>query len=133
MAWQLLLPFFTGALLGFVSHGAGEDSALKERGRWAEATVVAVKNENSNKTAQCTLRKPHGQAIEPDLKEGHGCEDGIERGDALRVRYDPEGVADPEDESWKPESYGGLIAGLATVFVGFGVWGSVRMSRQGRE
>ncbi|WP_432096747.1 hypothetical protein [Streptomyces sp. bgisy100] len=131
-AWQLLLPFVTGALLGFVSHGAGEDAALKERGRWAEAQVVAVENENSNKTAQCTLRTLHGQAIEPDLEETHGCENGIARGDTVRVRYDPAGMAGPEDESWKPGSHGDLIAGLATVFVGFGVWGSMRMSRQDR-
>ncbi|MET8677862.1 hypothetical protein ABZW18_09780 [Streptomyces sp. NPDC004647] len=132
LAWQLLLPLVSGAVLGFVSHGAGEDSALKERGRWVNSKVVAVENDNSNKTRQCTLQKLNGQKIEPDLKESYGCEDGVERGEVLRVRYDPEGVASPE-ESWKPGSYGGLIAGLATVFVAFGMWGCMRMSRQDRE
>lgn len=132
LAWQLLLPLVTGAVLGFVSQAAGEDAALKERGRWVEAKVVAVENDNSNKTRQCTLQKPNGQKVAPDLKETDGCEDGVGRGEVLRVRYDPEGVASPE-ESWEPGSYGGVIAGLATLFVAFGTWGCVRMSRGERE
>ncbi|MFD3416917.1 hypothetical protein [Streptomyces decoyicus] len=130
LAWQLLLPLVTGSVLGFVAQGAGEDSALKERGRWVEAKVVAVKNDNSNKTRQCTLRKPNGQEVAPGLKEGDGCEDGVGRGEVVRVRYDPEGLAGPEGESWKPGSYGVVIAVLGTAFVGFGMWGSMRMSRQ---
>ncbi|MFD0168663.1 hypothetical protein ACFVJH_31660 [Streptomyces decoyicus] len=130
LAWQLLLPLVTGSVLGFVAQGAGEDSALKERGRWADAKVVAVENDHSNKTRQCTLRKPNGQKVAPELKEGDGCEDGVGRGEVVRVRYDPEGLASPEGKSWKPGSYGVAIAVLGTVFVGFGMWGSMRMSRQ---
>ncbi|MEV0599473.1 hypothetical protein AB0I82_09260 [Streptomyces sp. NPDC050315] len=133
LAWQLLIPLVTGIVLAFVSQGAGGDSALEERGRWVSAKVVAVENENSTKTAQCTLQKTNGQAIEPELEETHGCEDGVERGDTLRVRYDPEGVVGPEDESWEPGSSVGMIAVLAALFVGFGTWGCMRMSRQGRE
>ncbi|MPY60223.1 hypothetical protein [Streptomyces spongiae] len=132
LAWQLVLPLVIGSILGFATQGAGEDSALQERGRWVNSKVVAVKNENSNKTAQCTLQKLNGQEIEPELKESHGCEDGIERGDVLRVRYDPEGVVGPEDESWDPGSSVGLIAILAALFVAFGMWGCMRMSRQDR-
>ncbi|NUP14530.1 MAG: hypothetical protein HOZ81_00160 [Streptomyces sp.] len=133
LAWQLLVPLVTGSVLGFVSQGAGEDAALKERGRWVNAKVVAVENENSNKTAQCTLQKLNGQEIKPELEETHGCEDRVERGDTLRVRYDPEEVVGPEGESWEPGSYGVLIAGLATVFVAFGTWGCLRMSRRDPE
>lgn len=114
LGW-FLIPFAS-----FVAQGAGEDSALKERGRWVEAKVVAVENDNSNKNRQCTLRKPNGQEVVPGLKEGDGCEDGVERGEVVRVRYDPEGLASPEGESWKPGSYGVVIAVLGTVFVGFG-------------
>ncbi|MGW7634235.1 hypothetical protein [Streptomyces decoyicus] len=130
LAWQLLLPLVIGSVLGFVAQGAGEDSALKVRGRWGEAKIVAVENDKSNKTRKCTLRKPNGQKVAPELKEGDGCEDGVGRGEVVRVRYDPEGVASPDGESWKPGSYGVVIAVLGTVFVGFGMWGSMRMSRQ---
>ncbi|WP_346094692.1 hypothetical protein [Streptomyces olivaceiscleroticus] len=130
LAWQVFLPLVIGSVLGFVAQGAGEDAALKERGRWADAKVVAVKNENSHKTARCTLQKLNGQAIKPELEETHGCEDGVERGDTLRIRYDPLEVASPEDEHWEPGSYGAAIAVLATLFVAFGTWGCVRMSRQ---
>ncbi|MFJ8535721.1 hypothetical protein [Streptomyces sp. NPDC093591] len=132
LAWQLLLPLVTGSVLGFVSQAAGEDAALKERGRWVEAKVVAVENDNSNKTRQCTLQKPNGQEIAPDLKESDGCEDGVGRGEVLRVRYDPKGVASPE-ESWEPGSYAVMIAILSTLFVAFGTWGCMRMSRGDRE
>ncbi|MEU7482407.1 hypothetical protein [Streptomyces sp. NPDC042319] len=133
LAWQLLLPLVIGSVLGFVSQGAGEDSALKERGRWADAKVVAVKNDNSNKTRKCTLQTLNGQRIKPELTEGAGCEDGDERGEVLRVRYDPEGVVSPQDKSWEPGSSVGAIAALAALFVGFGMWGCMRMSRQDRE
>ncbi|MFI6770017.1 hypothetical protein [Streptomyces sp. NPDC050355] len=133
LAWQLVLPLVTGSVLAFVSQGAGEDAALQERGRWANAKVITVANDRSNKTRQCTLQKLNGQRIRPDLKENYGCEDGVERGEVLRVRYDPEGVAGPEDESWEPGFNGGLIAVLATLFVAFGMWGCMRMSRGERE
>ncbi|MFE1763008.1 hypothetical protein ACFW81_02115 [Streptomyces angustmyceticus] len=133
LAWQLVLPLVTGSVLAFVSQGAGEDAALQERGRWANAKVVSVANDNSNKTRQCVLQKLHGQEIKPDLKENHGCEDGVDRGEVLRVRFDPQGVAGPEGESWEPGSNGDVIAVLATLFVAFGVWGCMRMSRGERE
>lgn len=133
LAWQLFLPLVIGSVLGFVSQGAGEDAALKERGRWAEAKVVAVENDNSDKTRQCTLRQSNGQEIAPDLTEGDGCEDGVGRGEVLRVRYDPEGVASPEDASWEPGSYGVVIAVLSALFVVFGTWGCMRMSGGERE
>ncbi|MEW1753841.1 hypothetical protein ACIQU1_32785 [Streptomyces angustmyceticus] len=129
LAWQLVLPLVTGSVLAFVSQGAGEDAALKERGRWADAKVVAVAHDHSNKTRQCAVRKLNGQEIRPDLKETHGCEDGVDRGEVLRVRYDPQGVAAPEGESWEPGSQAGVIAALATLFVAFGTWGCMRMSR----
>ncbi|MPY60228.1 hypothetical protein [Streptomyces spongiae] len=129
LVWQVVPTFFAGALLAAVSGGAGNNMAMQERGKWTQARVVAL----DDRPDRCILQKPDGQEISPDLTEGNGCEDGIERGDTLQVRYDPEGAVSPVDESWKPGSYGGGIAGLAVVFVVFGTWGSTRMSRRDRE
>lgn len=127
--WQLLPMVVAAAGLGVLSLFAGQDAALQERGRVTEAKVVAVKQ---GKTDRCTLQQPNGQEIPLDLKEGDGCA-GVERGDTLRVRYDPEGAANPVAASWKPGSYGAAIAGLAAVFVAFGTWGGTRMARRDRE
>ncbi|MGW2558608.1 hypothetical protein ACWCXB_05030 [Streptomyces sp. NPDC001514] len=39
------------------------------------------------------VRVPLKQRISPDLSEGDGCKEYVEAGDALTVRYDPEGAA----------------------------------------
>lgn len=85
------------------------------------------------KTDQCTLqRRTDGTRISPTLSEGDGCRS-VSKGDTLRVRYDPEGVAGPvTDVDAESGSYGGLIAGLVLAAVAMGTWGSVRMSRWDR-
>ncbi|MFI8994883.1 hypothetical protein [Streptomyces sp. NPDC053542] len=128
--WQLLPMVVAAAGLGVLSLFAGQDTALQDRGRVTEAKVVSVKQ---GKTNRCTLQQPNGQAIPLDLKEGDGCATGVKRGDTLRVRYDPEGAANPVTASWKPASYGAAIAGLAALFVALGTWGGTRMSRRDRE
>ncbi|MFI9026197.1 hypothetical protein [Streptomyces sp. NPDC053560] len=128
--WQLLPMVVAAAGLGVLSLFAGQDAALQDRGRVTDAKVVAV---DKGKTDRCTLQRPNGQEIPLDLKEGDGCNNGVERGDTLRIRYDPEGAANPVNGSWKPTSYGAAIAGLAAVFVAFGTWGSTRMARRDRE
>ncbi|MEU9956791.1 hypothetical protein [Streptomyces sp. NPDC050982] len=130
MAWQLIVPVVAGVALGVVAEEAGQQSALAERGRWTTATVVDIEDA---KTDQCTLRRRgDGTRISPTLSEGDGCRS-VSKGDILRVRYDPEGVAGPvTDADADSDSYGGLIAGLVLAAVAMGAWGSVRMSRWDR-
>ncbi|MEV2197936.1 hypothetical protein AB0I02_44215 [Streptomyces phaeochromogenes] len=128
MAWQLIVPVVAGVGLGVVAGEAGERSALAERGRWTTATVVDIED---TKTDQCTLRRANGTSISPTLSEGDGCRS-VSKGDTLRVRYDPEGVAGPvtdADTGTESDSYGGLVAALVLAAVAMGTWGSVRMSR----
>ncbi|MER7398445.1 hypothetical protein ABT381_23395 [Streptomyces sp. NPDC000151] len=130
-AWQLVLPIIAGVGLAVVSGEAGEDAALQERGQWIKAQVVAVEDK---KTDRCTVERLDGREIKPSLSEGGGCDpEFVDEGDVLRVRYDPEEAAGPVDDSWEPGSYGGGIAGLGTVFVVFGTWGSTRMARWDRD
>ncbi|MFD3313010.1 hypothetical protein [Streptomyces sp. NPDC058694] len=129
LAWQLIVPVVAGVALGVVAGEAGQQSALAERGRWTTATVVEIEDA---KTDQCTLRRADGTRIAPTLSEGDGCRS-ASKGDVLRVRYDPEGVAGPvTDADTESDSYGGLIAGLVLAAVAMGTWGSVRMSRRDR-
>lgn len=130
MAWQLIVPVVAGVALGIVAGEAGQQSALAERGRWTTATVV---DKEDARTDQCTLqRRTDGTRISPRLSEGDGCRS-VSKGDTLRVRYDPEGVAGPvTDVDAESGSYGGFIAGLVLAAVAMGTWGSVRMSRWDR-
>ncbi|MFG2347091.1 hypothetical protein [Streptomyces phaeochromogenes] len=132
MAWQLIVPVVAGVALGVVALEAGQQSALAERGRWTTATVVDIEDA---RTDRCTLqRRADGTRISPTLSESDGCRS-VSKGDILRVRYDPEGVAGPvtdADTGTESDSYGGLIAGLVLAAVAMGTWGSVRMSRWDR-
>lgn len=129
VAWQVVPTFLAGALLAGASGGAGNNLAMQERGKWAQARVVAL----GDRPDRCVLQKPDGRKISPDLTEGNGCDGGVRAGDVLRVRYDPEGVVEPWDESGKSGSHAGVIAGAAAVFLGFGTWNFVRLDRRRRE
>ncbi|MBZ4020011.1 hypothetical protein CCS38_30590 [Streptomyces purpurogeneiscleroticus] len=129
VVWQIVPAFLAGALLAGVSGGAGSNLAMQERGKWTQAEVVAL----DDRPDRCVLQKPDGRKISPDLTEGNGCDGGVRTGDVLRVRYDPKGAVEPWNESWKPRSHAGVIAGAAAVFLGFGTWSFVRLDRRRRE
>ncbi|MFG3248086.1 hypothetical protein [Streptomyces sp. NPDC048187] len=61
---------------------------------------------------------------------GDGCLDSTTKGDELRVRYDPAGVAGPDDG--RTGSNGVLLATLFAAAVVMGMWGGVRQSRWDR-
>ncbi|MFE3882253.1 hypothetical protein ACFXPQ_04915 [Streptomyces lydicus] len=98
------------------------------------AVVVEVDN---GKTDECTLRTRDGREISPQMTDG--CDpESVERGDRLRVLYDPEGAAGPlEDEDTEvdldPGAYGGTIGGLAALTVVAGTWRCGRLNRRGEE
>lgn len=71
-----MLSLVAGSVLAYVSQAAGEDAALKERGRWANAKVVAI-DDGGGKTYRCTLQKPNGAEIKPVLTEQDGCGEGM--------------------------------------------------------
>lgn len=56
-----------------------------------------------------------------------GRDDWVTKGDELRVRYDPEGVAGPTEDK-NSSSYGGLLASLFVAAVVMGTWGGVRQN-----
>ncbi|MFG3319892.1 hypothetical protein ACGF3J_17810 [Streptomyces sp. NPDC048171] len=129
LAWQLIVPLTAGMAMGFLGTEAGGQAALADRGAWTDAVVVAVDDSSTN---HCDLRSVDGQAISPSLSEGDGCEDWVEKGDEMRVRYDPEGIAGPTTD--RDISYnGGLLAVLFGAAVVMGTWGGVRQSRWDRE
>ncbi|MEV0368578.1 hypothetical protein AB0I10_01895 [Streptomyces sp. NPDC050636] len=129
VAWQLVVPVITGVVLAVVSGEAGNEVALQQRGRWTEAVVAS---KESGKSDHCTLRRASGQRISPDLTEGDGCQEYVEPGDTVSVRYDPAGAAAPVTAE-ESGSYGGFIAGLMVVQVAMGTWGCLRMYRQNAE
>lgn len=129
VAWQLVVPVIAGVALGVVGREAGDQVALDARGEWADVEVVRVEDA---KTDHCYLRTTDGREISPSLSEGDGCDGPIAKGDRLRVRYDPEGVARPTEDA-DSTSYGGLIAGLFLAAVAMGTWGGVRQNRWDRE
>ncbi|MGY1527631.1 hypothetical protein ACW69C_28340 [Streptomyces sp. MN3] len=129
MAWQLVFPVIAGVALGVFGHAAGDHSALADRGEWVDAVVVSKEDSGTN---HCDLRTTDGRAISPSLSEGDGCRDARTKGDELRVRYDPKGVAGPtEDRS--ADSYGGMLMALFLVAVLMGTWGGVRQSTWDRQ
>lgn len=129
MAWQLVFPVIAGVALCMVGTMAGDQVALAGRGVWADAVVVSM---DGTKTNSCELRTVDGRDISPSLSEGDGCRDWVSKGDELRVRYDPEGIARPTEKA-RATSYGGLLAGLFVAAVAMGTWGGVRQSRWDRE
>ncbi|MFF7795780.1 hypothetical protein [Streptomyces sp. NPDC007991] len=120
----------SAVVLAIITRDAGEERGLEKRGRWTEAVVVDVDN---GKTDECTLRTRDGRKISPRMTDG--CDpERVERGDTLRVLYDPKGAAGPlEDEDTyvdlDPGAYKGTIGGLAALIVVTGTWGCVRASR----
>ncbi|WP_307843660.1 hypothetical protein [Streptomyces sp. B15] len=129
LAWQLIVPLVAGVAMGLVGKIAGEQVALADRGRWADAVVVGMEDSGSN---ECDLRTADGREISPALLEGDGCDDWVTKGDELRVRYDPEGVAGPTEDR-NSSSYGGLLASLFVAAVVMGTWGGVRQNKWDRE
>jgi hypothetical protein len=129
VAWQLIVPLVAGVALCILGTMSGGQVALAARGEWTDAVVVDV---DLVKTNTCTLRTTDGRDISPSLSEGDGCGDYTTKGDKVRVRYDPEGIASPT-ERVRTSSYGGLIGGLFVAAVGMGTWGGVRQSRWDRE
>ncbi|WP_406220761.1 hypothetical protein [Streptomyces decoyicus] len=130
VAWELAIAVIAAAGLAVVSHGAGDDRAMQDRGRWTKAIVVEVEDRKSDK---CTLRADNGQEITPQLGEGDGCDaDRVEPGDEMHVLYDPEGAAGPADAR-RTSSYGGAIGGLAALIVATGTSACVRMNRWDTE
>lgn len=83
-------------------------------------------------TNRCDLRTVGGREIPLSLSEGDGCDDGVSKGDTLRVRYDPEGVAGATEDR-DSNAYGGLLGSLLMLAVVMGTWGGVRQSRWDRE
>ncbi|MEU5460148.1 hypothetical protein ACH41C_29015 [Streptomyces althioticus] len=83
-------------------------------------------------TNHCDLRTSDGRVISPSLSEGDGCRDSVWKGDELRVRYDPEGVAGPTADR-SSDSYGGMLMALFVTAVLMGTWGSVRQSTWDRQ
>ncbi|WP_399887316.1 hypothetical protein ACGH7X_22505 [Streptomyces sp. BBFR51] len=106
---------------------AGGTAALADRGVWADAVVVSADYSSTN---HCELRTVDGQNISPSLSEGDGCRDSVSKGDELRVRYDPEGVASPD--VGRASSDVVLLAALFGAAVVMGTWGGVRQSRWDR-
>ncbi|MFF9140105.1 hypothetical protein ACF09G_21380 [Streptomyces albogriseolus] len=129
MAWQLVFPVIAGVALGVFGHAAGDHTALADRGEWVDAVVVSKDDSGTN---HCDLRTTDGRAISPSLSEGDGCRDAVWKGDELRVRYDPEGVAGPTEDRSR-DSYGGMLMALFLVAVVMGTWGSVRQSAWDRQ
>ncbi|WP_206739573.1 hypothetical protein [Streptomyces lydicus] len=126
VAWELIIAVIAAAGLAVVSHGAGDDRAMQDRGQWTKAVVVKVEDRKSDK---CTLRTRDGQEISPRLGESGGCDaDRVSPGDEMQVLYDPEGAAGPVDEM-RTSSYGGVIGGLAALVVAAGTCACVRMNR----
>ncbi|MER5971504.1 hypothetical protein ABT112_17515 [Streptomyces sp. NPDC002055] len=117
------------AMVGFLLAAslAGGHHALEERGRWAQAAVV---EKRPGKTGRCALLHEDSRPISPEL-EGRGCS-GVAEGEVLRVFYDPQGGADPV-VSREPGPPLAVFPVLAVVVVGFGTWGSARISRFGRR
>ncbi|MFC9058023.1 hypothetical protein ACFTXB_08200 [Streptomyces sp. NPDC057074] len=123
------MPLIAGVAMGIFGTGAGGQAALANRGLWTNAVVVGMDDSGTN---HCDLRSVDGRAISPSLSEGDGCEDWVEKGDEMRVRYDPEGIAGPTTD--RDISYnGGLLALLFGAAVVMGTWGGVRQSRWDRE
>ncbi|MFI9153665.1 hypothetical protein [Streptomyces sp. NPDC053367] len=129
VAWQLVVPVVAGVALGMLGTEAGDKAALAARGTWTVAEVVRVEEA---RTDHCDLRTAEGREISPSLSEGDGCDGPIAKGDRLRVRYDPAGVAGPAERADRT-SYGGLITGLFLAAVVMGTWGGVRQNRWDRE
>ncbi|WP_432119096.1 hypothetical protein [Streptomyces sp. bgisy032] len=129
VAWQLLVPLVAGVALGLFGTSAGDSAALAERGEWADAVVVGKDDSGTN---HCDLRTVGGREISPSLTEGDGCENWVETGDTLRVRYDPVGVASPTTDR-DDSSNAGLLAVLFLSSAATGTWGGVRQNRWDRE
>ncbi|MEU8782114.1 hypothetical protein [Streptomyces sp. NPDC048637] len=128
-AFALAVAVIAAVGLAIITQEAGGERALEKRGRWTEAVVTEVKNQ---KTDKCTLRTRDGREISPQLSESDGCEaERVDPGDKLRVLYDPQGAAGPEDTEvdLEPGAYSGTIGGLAALIVATGTWGCVRLSR----
>ncbi|MFE9704647.1 hypothetical protein [Streptomyces sp. NPDC005930] len=127
VAWQLIVPLMAGVALGIFGTAAGGSAALADRGVSADAVVVSADYSSTN---HCELRTVDGRDISPSLSESDGCRDSVSKGDEVRVRYDPEGVARPDNGHT-----GSDTAFLATLFgmaVVMGTWGGVRQSRWDR-
>ncbi|MET7323806.1 hypothetical protein [Streptomyces sp. NPDC005549] len=127
VAWQLIVPLFAGVALGIFGTAAGDTAALADRGVSADAVVVSADYSSTN---HCELRTVDGRDISPSLSERDGCLDSTTKGDELRVRYDPEGVASPDDGH--TSSNGVLLATLFGAAVVMGTWGGVRQSKWDR-
>ncbi|WP_165685147.1 hypothetical protein [Streptomyces sp. KO7888] len=127
VAWQLIVPLIAGVAMGIFGTAAGDAAALTDRGVPADAVVVSADYSSTN---HCELRTVDGQDISPSLPESDGCLDSTSKGDELRVRYDPEGVASPDDG--RTGSNGVLLATLFGAAVMTGTWGGVRQSRWDR-
>ncbi|MGA5418318.1 hypothetical protein [Streptomyces pseudogriseolus] len=125
MAWQLIFPLVAGVALGVFGNAAGGEVALADRGVWTDAVVVRMDDTGTNR---CDLRTADGREMALSLSEGDGCDDGVSKGDSLRVRYDPEGVAGATEDR-DSSSYGGLLGSLFVLAVVMGTWGGVRQSR----
>jgi hypothetical protein len=128
VAWQLMVPLIAGVTLGIFGTAAGNVAALADRGVTVDAVVVSADYSSTN---HCELRTVDGQDISPSLSESDGCLDSTSKGDELRVRYDPKGVASPDDG--RASSDGVLLATLFGAAVVMGTWGGVRQSRWDRE
>ncbi|MFC7819523.1 hypothetical protein ACFUTR_33455 [Streptomyces sp. NPDC057367] len=130
----LIVAVVASVVLAVITRQAGNERALQERGRWAEAVVIEVEN---RKTDKCTLRTRDGRKISPQLSEGDGCEaDWVEPGDKLRVLYDPKGAAGPVEDvdgELEPGSYRGAVGGLAALITVAGTLGCARLNRRGNE
>ncbi|MFG3158634.1 hypothetical protein ACGFY8_02015 [Streptomyces sp. NPDC048232] len=128
LAWQLIVPLIAGVAMGIFGTEAGGQAALADRGLWTNAVVVGMDDSGTN---HCDLRSVDGRDISPSLSEGDGCEDWVEKGDEMHVRYDPEGIAGPTTD--RDISYnGGLLAVLFGAAVVMGTWGGVRQSKWDR-
>ncbi|MFE8921025.1 hypothetical protein [Streptomyces rochei] len=128
MAWQLIVPLMAGVAMGIFGKAAGDEVALADRGVWTEAVVVRMDDSGTN---HCDLRAVDGGEITPSLSEGDGCHDWVSKGDRLRVRYDPAGIASPTDDP-HGGSDGAFLGTLFAVAVVMGTWGGVRQSRWDR-
>ncbi|WP_254396077.1 hypothetical protein [Streptomyces sp. AC512_CC834] len=127
LAWQLIVPLIAGMAMGFLGMAAGGTAALADRGVWADAVVVSADYSSTN---HCELRTVDGRDISPSLSESDGCGDWTSKGDELRVRYDPEGIASPDDG--RAGSDGAVLATLFGAAVVMGTWGGVRQSKWDR-
>nr|WP_239080786.1 hypothetical protein [Streptomyces coelicoflavus] len=128
VAWQSIVSLVAGMALGFFGSAAGGAAALADRGVSADAVVVSADYSSTN---HCELRTVDGRDISPSLSESNGCWDSVSKGDELSVRYDPEGVASPDDG--RPGSDTVFLATLFGAAVVMGTWGGVRQSKWDRE